>query len=491
ELKEIILSITSAVIEIDSVIPALKCELLPNSTSEEILFILISPLSGIFKVVSYMETRYSQQIENSLNRDQTNLTESINLLKIWLIQQRIKSLVTHLNCRIYTHLPSLNPKHELVIQFTNKTVYIELAHHEGYYILVYVSDVNQLLVQYYLLIVEKRSLTPDPVMAQQQQQMIIQQNLSGSVDEPAKWILEPILLCPLDPTTFIQEDTLSMKTFQYDKQKETIEDENPMKSARSTSIISLKLLLKLVNYYDEMLTFTFLKDELLRKKVICRGITYSPWTGIPCIDIVRLSNQEDPLLNQELLGYISECFWPRLQTCTIRLTYTLRDTIINSKQNIERFWIVHLKMNEDYFENSNIKTPCNTTVMCTHISSKAYSKVVDHIRNELRSAFELTNLFENYFMSLQESRYLRSISELSYFNFFKCIINYGPNFSFGVCVSYNSMSSQNVQENSNTGSFELRFINNTNTLLSNTHQVLNTKLLPYLNQKRSFKKLIQ
>jgi hypothetical protein len=41
-------------VEIDSSIPALKCELLPESTSEEILFISISPFSGLYKTVSYM-----------------------------------------------------------------------------------------------------------------------------------------------------------------------------------------------------------------------------------------------------------------------------------------------------------------------------------------------------------------------------------------------------------------------------------------------------
>jgi hypothetical protein len=70
ELKETILSTTSAnsiysliddfhyfvfiSVEIDSSIPALKCELLPESTSEEILFISISPFSGLYKIVSYM-----------------------------------------------------------------------------------------------------------------------------------------------------------------------------------------------------------------------------------------------------------------------------------------------------------------------------------------------------------------------------------------------------------------------------------------------------
>jgi len=41
-------------VEIDSSIPVLKCELLPESTSEEILFISISPFSGLYKIVSYM-----------------------------------------------------------------------------------------------------------------------------------------------------------------------------------------------------------------------------------------------------------------------------------------------------------------------------------------------------------------------------------------------------------------------------------------------------
>jgi hypothetical protein len=44
----------SILVEIDSTIPALKCQLLPESTSEEILFISISPFSGLYKIVSYM-----------------------------------------------------------------------------------------------------------------------------------------------------------------------------------------------------------------------------------------------------------------------------------------------------------------------------------------------------------------------------------------------------------------------------------------------------
>jgi len=98
-----------------------------------------------------METRYTQQIENALNRDQTNLIDAINLYKyenflqknkkikinfcrIWLIQQRIPSLLSHLNCRIYTQIPSLNLKHQLILQFNNNSIYIELIHNEGFYI---------------------------------------------------------------------------------------------------------------------------------------------------------------------------------------------------------------------------------------------------------------------------------------------------------------------------------------------------------------------
>lgn len=39
---------------IDPTIPALKCELLPESSSEEMLFVSISPFSGLYKVFSYM-----------------------------------------------------------------------------------------------------------------------------------------------------------------------------------------------------------------------------------------------------------------------------------------------------------------------------------------------------------------------------------------------------------------------------------------------------
>jgi hypothetical protein len=57
-------------------------------------------------------------------------------LRIWLIQQRIPSLLAHLNCRVYTRLPSLNPKHELILPFINNSIYIELIHNEGYYIVI-------------------------------------------------------------------------------------------------------------------------------------------------------------------------------------------------------------------------------------------------------------------------------------------------------------------------------------------------------------------
>jgi hypothetical protein len=58
----------------------------------------------------------------------------IYLFRIWLIQQRIPSLLAHLNCRVYTRLPSLNPKHELILPFINNSIFIELIHNEGYYI---------------------------------------------------------------------------------------------------------------------------------------------------------------------------------------------------------------------------------------------------------------------------------------------------------------------------------------------------------------------
>ncbi len=116
-------------------------------------------------------------------------------------------------------------------------------------------------------------------------------------DDSGKWIIEPLMICPLDPTAFLRKELIEVRvlffegmiylnifvqfknSFQFGKVKETIEDENGIKQAKSvdnyerfslnliehffqTSVLSLKLLLKLVNYYDEMLTFTFLKEEV-------------------------------------------------------------------------------------------------------------------------------------------------------------------------------------------------------------------------------------
>jgi len=61
----------------------------------------------------------------------------ILFFRIWLIQQRIPSLLAHVNCRVYTRLPSLNLKHELILPFINNSIYIELIHNEGYYIVIF------------------------------------------------------------------------------------------------------------------------------------------------------------------------------------------------------------------------------------------------------------------------------------------------------------------------------------------------------------------
>jgi hypothetical protein len=94
------------------------------------------------------------------------------------------------------------------------------------------------------------------------------------------------------------------------------------------------------------------------------------------------------------------------------------------------------------------------SILVSNILAKSYPKVVDYIHNELRSAFELTHLFENYALALPglhhlkhilleinfifiESTDLRAIAEVNSFNFFKCTIHYGPNFSFAVRIKKN------------------------------------------------------
>lgn len=492
ELKEKILSVTSGNIVIDPTIPSLKCELLPESSPEEILFISISPFSGLYKVVSYMENRFSQQIEHALNRDQNNLTEAINLFKIWLIQQRIPSLLSHVNCRVYTRIPTLNPKNDLIAPFINNSSFIELIHNEGYFLLVHVADVDQLLLQYYLLIIEKRSSIHEPIVLQQQNLSHQQQGISAN-DEYAKWILEPLVICALDPTAYLRRELIEFKNVVHvDKSKEFVTLSNGVRQARSTSVLSLKLLLKLVNYYDEMLTFTFLKEEFQRKRTICKGITYGPWTGIPQLDIVRTSTGDESFQsNIELSSYVNECFWPRLVSSTIRLTYVLRETTHLCKHS-ERHWTLQLQFpDSDYFRYALIKTPLNVMFTCNQISAKFYPKIVDFLHNELRSAFELTYLFENYALALIDSNDLRAITEVNSFSFFKCSILYGPNFTFNVTLSPGTISNNIDSHSVATNLFDLGFTTTNAKFLSTAHQLLNNKLILFLNRTRSLKQFLR
>lgn len=64
-----------------------------------------------------------------------------------------------------------------------------------------------MLIQYYLLIIEKRSSSHEALVLQQQQQQTLNQpTATASNDEGAKWILEPLVLYPLDPTTFLRKE---------------------------------------------------------------------------------------------------------------------------------------------------------------------------------------------------------------------------------------------------------------------------------------------
>ncbi|CAF3177384.1 unnamed protein product [Rotaria socialis] len=456
ELKETILSTTKANIEIDSSIPALKCELLPESTTEEILFISINPFSGFFKVVSYM---------------------------------------AHINCNIYTRIPSLNLKNELTTPFISNSIFIELIHNEGFYILVHVSDVNQLLIQYYLLIVEKRSSTHESVVLQQQdtsnQPTTTPPTTTTTNEEYVKWTLEPLVLYPLDPTTFLRKELFEFKNkFQYDK---TTIDDNGIVQAKSISILSLKSLLKFVNYYDEMLSFIFLKENFQQKKTLCKNILYCPWTGIPYLDIVRISTDDASFSsNTEIVNYVNEYFWPRIQSCTIRLAYTLRD-IDREHKSVRRQWTLDLNFfNTNYFHNAFIKTPFNSVAVYKQSSLSATTlKIVDFVHLKLRGAFELTHLFENYSLSLLELTDLHAISKLISFNFFQCTIHYGPNFTYDVTLSYNNSQIQQELISQSEGTFDLRFITINNAFLPTYNHILSRKLILFLNQTRSLKQLIR
>ena len=81
---------------------------------------------------------------------------------------------------------------------------------------------------------------------------------------------------------------------------------------------------------------------------------------------------------------------------------------------------------------------------------------------------------------------LRAIAEVHSFNFFKCTINYGPNFTFMVNLTYN-----NQQETNTGGTFELRFTTLNNKFLTTAHQLLNGKLIQFLNRTRSLKQFIR
>lgn len=60
--------------------------------------------------------------------------------------------------------------------------------------------------------------------------------------------------------------------------------------------------------------------------------------------LIRTSTIDEEYLSsdRELLSYINEYFWPRIQACTIRVIYSLRD-VTREYKPIERHWILHVR----------------------------------------------------------------------------------------------------------------------------------------------------
>lgn len=78
--------------------------------------------------------------------------------------------------------------------------------------MVHVADVNQLLLQYYLLIIEKRSSIHEPIVLQQQNLPPHHQQGIPVNDEYAKWILEPLVICALDPTAYLRRELIEVRS---------------------------------------------------------------------------------------------------------------------------------------------------------------------------------------------------------------------------------------------------------------------------------------
>jgi len=55
------------------------------------------------------------------------------------------------------------------------------------------------------------------------------------------------------------------------------------------------------------------------------------------------TDDEDSLSDEnELVSYVNEYFWPRIQSCTIRLVYSLRDAGRDHKFT-ERQWVLNVR----------------------------------------------------------------------------------------------------------------------------------------------------
>jgi hypothetical protein len=67
--------------------------------------------------------------------------------------------------------------------------------------------------------VEKRGSVHESVVLQQQQQQQQNPQTTVTTDDGGKWILEPLVLCPLDPTAFLKKELIEVCLIEFFIQK--------------------------------------------------------------------------------------------------------------------------------------------------------------------------------------------------------------------------------------------------------------------------------
>ena len=431
--------------------PLLELCFMPSCMQSERMLVSVDHLTGIYlaHIPQFEDCPLMNKFQLVIN-NLSKIKPWLKDLKIWILKERCKKTAEALPVHVSDNLPSLPNKQHSIISCTAQKLFFQFSKHHNKYLMVTFEEsvsTNELEQKYYLLSATTSSLETG--------------------DQPVDSELTKSFV---HVTSFLQLDMLSLfnprSRSDYllvgNKRKLVAQDDNQSKRKASSFVSNLAYL---VSFCEEKLTYGALSSELQG-----RGICHQ----------IRVTNEPGFTHMIDIIQFLPTCSTSYLQRDLLNSTLRLQ----SGKSSKNLIWTVAL-----CFCNCPVQTllPKESSVkrmvyLMYDFSNGSKAQIVQMVDELLEDWSALEKLYEVVYEFGKVASSFINIVDIKSFTYKKLFLNYGPNKSYLVSISWKSQEKR----------FQLNFgVTGMGPSNGNPHVMTAAQLQQEFNQHRSIATLIQ